>query len=47
MTIYNLDEENLEPTNLLNDWSLDWSQFSLEHRAWKNRFELWRKFIRF
>lgn len=40
------EDINLEPTNLLDDWLLDWSIFSLKHRTWTNRHELWRKFIR-
>lgn len=36
----------LDPTNLLEDWALDYAAFSLKHRVWQNRFELWRKFIR-
>jgi hypothetical protein len=36
----------LEPTNLLEDWLIDWQIFSLKHKVWGNRNELWRKFIR-
>lgn len=46
MIIYNLDEENLDPTNLLEDWALDYSIFSLKFKVFNNRHELWRKFIR-
>jgi len=46
MIIYNLDQGNLEPTNLLEDWSLDYSAFSLKFKMFNNRHELWRRFIR-
>lgn len=46
MIIYNLDEENLDPTNLLEDWALDYSIFSLKFKMFNNRHELWRRFIR-
>jgi len=36
----------LEPTNLLADWALDYSIFSLRYSVWTNREEIWRKFIR-
>lgn len=41
-----IDTPELEPTNLIADWALDWSIFSLKHRTWINQEELWRKFIR-
>jgi len=46
MIVYKLDEENLETTNLLAEWELDYSIFSIKHITWTNKISLWRKFIR-
>jgi len=40
------DWSQLDKTNLLDDWLLDYSIFSLKHTVWSNRLELWRKFLR-
>jgi hypothetical protein len=41
-----LDTPELEPTNLISDWELDWTIFKIKHRVWINQHELWRKFLR-
>lgn len=40
-----IDTPELEPTNILSEWQLDYSIFSLKHSVWINKHELWRKFI--
>lgn len=46
MTIYNLDEENLEATNILDQMLTDKIIFDYEHRHWINKEQLWKKWIR-
>lgn len=46
ITRYPQPKGDLEPTNLIADWELDWSAFSLQHQVWINKHELWRRFIR-
>lgn len=46
MTIYNLDEENLEATNILDQMLTDKIIFDFENRHWTNKEQLWKKWIR-
>jgi len=46
MIIYNLDEENLDPTDLLNQMLIDKIIFDFEHREWISNEQLWKKWIR-
>jgi len=41
-----IDTPELEPTNLIAEWELDWTIFKLKHSVWINQHELWKKFIR-
>ena len=36
----------LEPTSLLEDWSLDYEIYSLKYPTFTNRFAMWQRFIR-
>ncbi len=46
MTTYNYKEENLEPTNILDQMLTDKIIFDYEHRFWTNKEQLWKKWIR-
>lgn len=46
ITRYPQPKGNLEPTNLISEWELDWTIFKLKHRVWINQHELWKKFLR-
>ena len=46
ITRYPQPKGDLEPTNLIADWELDWTIFKLKHRVWINQHELWKKFLR-
>jgi len=46
MTTYNYEEENLNPTNLLDQMLTDKIIFDFEHRHWINKEALWQRWIR-
>lgn len=47
MTIYYKieDSELAEPTNLIDDFLTDWYKFKLDNYIWRDKYQLWRKFL--